>query len=161
MKRRRCPRLSSDGLGSGDDGERRRSPRRRRCWLLQYAGIPWRPALASGAVAAAVTTAIAAIAHAAGVSFEIDGEAIPLPGFAQMTLLGALLGLLIARQCRRAAHPRSTFVRITVALTALSVVPDFVMSFDAASRIVLVSIHLTAAAIIVPVLARRLPTAGR
>ncbi len=121
----------------------------------------WRPALASGAVAAAVTTAIAAIAHAAGVSFEIDGEAIPLPGFAQMTLLGAMLGLLIARQCRRAAHPRSTFVRITVALTALSVVPDFVMSFDAASRIVLVSIHLTAAAIIVPVLARRLPTAGR
>jgi len=121
----------------------------------------WRPALAGGAVAAAVTTAIATVAHAAGVSFEIDGEAIPLPGFAQMTLLGAMLGLLIARQCRRAAHPRSTFVRITVALTALSVVPDFVMSFDAASRIVLVSIHLTAAAIIVPVLARRLPTAGR
>ena len=121
----------------------------------------WKTGLVAGATAAVATSAYAAVVHAAGVSFEIDGEAIPLPGFAQMTLLGAMLGLLIARQCRRAAHPRSTFVRITVALTALSVVPDFVMSFDAASRIVLVSIHLTAAAIIVPVLARRLPTAGR
>ena len=119
----------------------------------------WRPALAGGAVAAAVITAIATVAHAAGVSFEIDGEAIPLPGFAQMTLLGALFGLVIARQCRRADRPRTTFVRITVALTALSVVPDFALSFDAASRVVLVSIHLTAAAIIVPVLARRLPSA--
>jgi Family of unknown function (DUF6069) len=116
-------------------------------------------ALACGAVAAVATTAIAAVADAAGVSFEVDGEPIPLLGFAQMTLLGAVLGLVIARLCRRAAHPRATFVRITVALTALSVVPDFTMSFDAASRIVLVLTHVTAAAIIVPVLARRLPAA--
>ena len=119
----------------------------------------WRPALVSGAVAAAATTAIAAVADAAGVSFETDGEPIPLMGFAQMTLIGVLLGLLIARLCRRATHPRAMFVRITVALTALSVVPDFTMSFDAASRIVLVLTHVAAAAIVVPVLARRLPTA--
>ena len=119
----------------------------------------WRAALACGAVAAAATTAIAAVAHAAGVSFEIDGEAIPLIGFTQMTLLGAVLGLVIAALCRRAVHPRATFVRVTVALTALSVVPDFTMSFDAASRAVLVLCHVTAAAIIVPVLARRLPAA--
>lgn len=119
----------------------------------------WRPALACGAVAAAATTAIAAVASAAGVSFETDGEQIPLMGFAQMTVLGALLGLVIARLCRRAAHPRATFVRTTVALTALSVVPDFAMSFDAASRFVLVLAHVTAAAIVVPVLARRLPAA--
>jgi uncharacterized protein DUF6069 len=119
----------------------------------------WRPALVGGAVAAAVTTATAAFADAAGVSFETEGEPIPLMGFAQMTLLGALLGLVIARLCRRAAHPRAMFVRITVALTALSVVPDFTMSFDAASRIVLVLTHVAAAAIVVPVLARRLPAA--
>lgn len=119
----------------------------------------WRAALACGAVAAVTTTAIAAVAGVAGVSFEVDGEPIPLLGFAQMTLLGAVLGLVIARVCRRFAHPRDTFVRITVALTALSVVPDFAMAFDAASRIVLVCIHVTAAAIIVPVLARRLPAA--
>ena len=76
----------------------------------------WRAALACGAVAATATTAIAAVAHAAGVSFEIDGEAIPLMGFAQMTVLGAVLGLVIAVLCRRAVHPRATFVRVTVAL---------------------------------------------
>jgi hypothetical protein len=76
-----------------------------------------------------------------------------------MTLLGAVLGLVIARLCRRAARPRAMFVRITVALTALSLVPDFTMSFDAASRVVLVLTHMAAAAIVVPVLARRLPAA--
>jgi len=119
----------------------------------------WRPTLVAGIVAAAATTAIAAVADAAGVSFEVDGEAIPLGGFAQFTLVGALLGLVIARLCRRAAHPRSTFVRITVALTALSVVPDLTMAFDGASRAVLVLTHAVAAAIVVPVLARRLPAA--
>jgi hypothetical protein len=125
------------------------------------AGTPplWRLALVCGGVAATVTTAIAAVAGAAGVSFETDGEPIPLMGFAQMTLLGALLGLVIARLCRRAAHPRAMFVRITVALTVLSVVPDLTMSFDAASRLVLVLTHAAAAAIVVPVLARRLPAA--
>jgi hypothetical protein len=122
-------------------------------------GPLWRPALVCGALAAAATTAIAAVADAAGVSFETDGEPIPLIGFAQMTLLGALLGLVIARLCRRAAHPRAMFLRITVALTALSVVPGITMSFDAASRTVLVLAHMAAAAIVVPVLARRLPAA--
>ena len=122
-------------------------------------GSLWRSALVCGAVAAATTTAIAAVADAAGVSFENDGEPIPLMGFAQMTLLGTLLGLVIARLCRRAAHPRAMFVRITVALTALSLVPDVTMSFDAASRIVLVFTHVAAAAVVVPVLARRLPAA--
>ena len=119
----------------------------------------WRSALVSGAVAAAATTAIAAVADAGGVSFDVDGEAIPLLGFAQMTLIGAVLGLVIAALSRRAPRPRAMFVRITVALTALSVIPDLTMSFDAASRIALVLTHLTAAAIVVPVLARRLPAA--
>ena len=118
----------------------------------------WRAALVSGAVAAAATTTIAALAEAAGVSFETDGKAIPLGGFAQMTVLGAVLGLLIAGLSRRASNPPTTFVRITAVLTALSVVPDFAMSFDAASRITLVLTHVVAASIVVPVVARRLPT---
>ena len=117
----------------------------------------WRAALVAGVVAAAATTAIAAVAHAAGVSFESDGEPIPLLGFAAMTLVGAAFGLLIAVLCRRAAQPRATFLGITVALVALSIVPDVLTSFDAGSRAVLVLTHLAAAAIIVPVLARRLP----
>ena len=117
----------------------------------------WRAGIVSGVVAAAATTFVAAAAEAGGVSFEIDGEAIPLLGFAQLTLVGAVLGVAIARLCRRARRPRSTFVRTAVALTAFSIVPDLTMRFDTASRIALVITHVVAAGIIVPVLARRLP----
>ena len=87
-------------------------------------------------------------------SFEVEGEAIPLAGYAQMTLIGAVLGVLLAKALRRwAPHPQPTFVRTTVALTALSVVPDLTMGFDAASAVTLVVAHVAAAAIIVPRLA--------
>ncbi len=43
-----------------------------------------------------------------------------------------------------------------MALTALSVVPDLTMGFDAASAATLVVAHVTAAAIIIPRLAARL-----
>jgi uncharacterized protein DUF6069 len=46
-----------------------------------------RTTVAAGLFAAAVTTGGAAAVHAAGVSFEVDGEMIPLVGFAQMTFL--------------------------------------------------------------------------
>jgi Family of unknown function (DUF6069) len=117
----------------------------------------WRTGLKAGLVAAVATTAIALIADAAGVSFEVDGEAIPVLAFAQMTLIGAVLGVLLAKGLRRwAKHPQSTFVRTTVALTALSVVPDLTMGFDAASAATLVVAHVTAAAVIIPRLAARL-----
>ena len=65
--------------------------------------------------------------------------------------------MLLAKALRRwAKHPQSTFVRTTVALTALSVVPDLTMGFDAASAATLVVLHITAAAIIIPRLAARL-----
>ena len=117
----------------------------------------WRTGLKAGLVAAVATTAIALVAGAAGVSFEIDGEAIPLAGYAQMTLIGAGLGILLAKALRRwAKHPQSTFVRTTVALTALSVVPDLTMGFDVASAATLIVAHVVAAAIIIPRLAARL-----
>lgn len=116
----------------------------------------WVAGLAAGAVAAAATTALAVAAHAAGVPLTISGEAIPTLGYAQLTLVGAVLGILLARLARRFAHPRSMFVRTTVALTALSVVPDALVDASAASRLVLAATHVVAAAIIVPALARRL-----
>ena len=117
----------------------------------------WRTGLEAGLVAAVATTAIALLADAAGVSFEVDGEPIPVLAFAQMTLIGAVLGVLLAKALRRwAKHPQSTFVRTTVTLTALSVVPDLTMGFDAASAATLVVAHVTAAAIVIPRLAARL-----
>jgi hypothetical protein len=114
-----------------------------------------RATVVSGVAGAAATTAFAAAASAAGVPFEIDGEPIPVSGFATMTLLGAVLGgILLAVLNRYAARPRRRFLQVTVALTALSCVPSLTWPPDTASKIALVAAHLIAAAIIVPVLAR-------
>ena len=120
-----------------------------------------RAALASGAVAAVATTAVAAAADAAGISsFEIDGEVIPLLGFAQMTLLGAVVGGLLAAALRRwssaSASASRRFVALAAVLTALSCIPSVTMPDDAATKIVLVATHVLAAAIIVPALARQI-----
>src|SRR5690606_156398 len=85
----------------------------------------WAATVIGGVVAAAATTAIAAVAGAAGVSFEVDGEAIPLLGFTQLTMVAAIVGGLIATALARwARRPQRTFVVTTGVLTALSLVPD-------------------------------------
>lgn len=122
----------------------------------------WRSGLTAGVAAAAATVAVAAAAQALGVSLETaPGEAIPVLGFGQLTLVFTIVGVLIARSLRRRAQqPRSTFVKTTVVLTALSLVPDAVLSADAATKATLMLTHLVAAAIVVPVLAARLPERG-
>lgn len=117
----------------------------------------WRVAVASGAVAAAATTLTAVVARAAGVDLAISGEEIPLAGFPQLTMVGALLGLVLAKVlASRVRRARTMFVRVTVALTALSIVPDLTIEATAASKVVLIFTHLLAAAIVVPALASRL-----
>ena len=121
----------------------------------------WKHGLAAAVAASVVTTAIAAVASAAGVTFAgPDGSSIPLLGFAQLTLVFSLIAVGIAAvMARRARRPRSTFVRTCVALLVLSVVPDLTFGFDGASAAVLILTHLAAAALVVPVLARRLAVA--
>jgi hypothetical protein len=114
-----------------------------------------RTTVVAGLVAAAVTTAAAAAVHAAGVSFEIEDEMIPVLGFAQMTFLGAVLGgLLLAGLNRRSSDARHRFVQASVVLTALSCIPSVTMPDDAGTQVALVALHVLAAAIIVPALAR-------
>ena len=108
-------------------------------------------------VAAAATTAVAAAAQAVGISLAISGAAIPPPGFATLTVIFSVLGLLIAVGLRRfARNPRTTWIRTTVALTALSLVPDAIADADTATKAVLMLTHLVAAAVVVPAVARRL-----
>ncbi len=117
----------------------------------------WRTGVRAGVAAAVATTAVAAAAQAMDVPLEIAGEAIPLAGFAQLTLICTALGVLIAKGARRWASQASTaFVRITVALTALSLVPDLTADATAATILVLMLTHLVAAAIVIPRLASRL-----
>jgi Family of unknown function (DUF6069) len=125
------------------------APSKRRSWALP------RATAVIGLAAAAVVTALAGLLHAADVSFEIDGETIPLLGFAQMTFVGAVVGgLILAGLNRWSAAPRRRFLQIAVALTALSCVPSVTMPDDVATQIALVALHLLAAALIVPVLFR-------
>lgn len=118
----------------------------------------WKHGVAAAVAASVATTALAAVASAAGVTFAgPDGAAIPLLGFTELTLLFSLIGVAIAAVlARRARRPRSTFVRTTVALLVLSFVPDVTFGFDAASAVTLMALHVVAALIVVPVLARRL-----
>src|SRR5437763_5877798 len=118
----------------------------------------WKHGIAAAVVASVATTVLASVASAAGVSFaDSTGASIPITGFAQLTLAFSLLRVGIAAVMARAVRrPRSTFVRTTVALTALSFVPDLTFGFDAGSATTLITLHTVAAAIVVPTLAARL-----
>lgn len=111
----------------------------------------WRSGLATGAVAAVVTTAVAVALRAAGVPLDIAGEEIPVLGFAQMVLLATAVGIVLARRMRR-----TTFVVTTVVLTVLSCVPDLTADTGTASKLGLILTHVVAAAIVIPRLARPL-----
>ncbi len=115
-----------------------------------------RTTVLAGAAGAVATTGLAAATRAAGVHLAAHGP-IPLAGFAQLTFAAALLGGLLASFLnRRGAGARLRFVRIALVLTALSCLVPLAAGDDPASKIGLVATHLLAAAIIVPVLARRI-----
>jgi len=108
-----------------------------------------------GVLAAAATTAGAAVLRAAGVPLAAHGE-IQLAAFAQLTFIAAVCGgVLLAVLIRRSSAPRQRFVRITAGLAALSCAVPAAFGDTTASKIALVGLHILAAAIIVPVLARR------
>jgi hypothetical protein len=115
------------------------------------------PALAAVTAAAVATATIALIANAAGVDFVSRGEPIPPAGFAVMTAMLAVPGIVLAAALRRwAGRPRRTWVRSTVTLTVLSLAAPFVLRTDGASVAVLMLTHLVAAAIVIPAVASRL-----
>jgi len=109
-------------------------------------------------VAAAVATAlVAAGGQAVGISLNVSGAPIPVPGFAVLTAIFSVLGLVIATALRRfARRPRTTWIRTTVALTVLSFVPDLLADATVATKVLLMLTHVVAAAIVITVVARRL-----
>lgn len=120
-----------------------------------------RSLVGAGAVAAVVagvaTTAVAALGDAVGISVEVGGEAIPVTGFGVLTIIFSAIGIVLAVALARfARHPRTAFVRTTVALTALSFVPDVLADAAVGTKLLLMTTHLVAAAIVIPAIARRL-----
>jgi peptidoglycan/LPS O-acetylase OafA/YrhL len=118
----------------------------------------WKQGLVAGLAASVATTAVVVVARAIDVPVDAAGESIQILGFAQMTLLCTAIGILLARVIgRRAARPRALFTKVTVALTALSFVPDLTLDAGTATKVTLMLTHLVAAAIVIPALAGRLP----
>jgi hypothetical protein len=111
----------------------------------------------AGVVASVATTGVAVAADAIGVPIRIAGEAIPMAGFAQLTLFFTAVGIVIGSvTARRSAHARDTFVKTTLTLTALSFVPDVLADAQTATKLTLILTHVVAAAIVIPALAFRL-----
>jgi hypothetical protein len=123
----------------------------------------WRTGMRAGATAAVATVAVAGAASAAGVALDTaPGETVPLLGFGQLTLFFTVVGILIARAIGRRAHdPRTTLLRVTVGLTALSLVPDILLDAGAATKATFALTHLVAAAIVIPALCSVMPNRRR
>ena len=110
-----------------------------------------------------VTTLAATLAQALGVDFKVSGsdEAIPLSGIAVVTGFFSLVGTVIAVAILRwSARPAERFVWTAGSLTAISLVPPLLYGADAATTTALVALHLIAATVMIPTLARSLRTAS-
>ncbi|MFY1616075.1 DUF6069 family protein [Micromonospora sp. WMMD736] len=116
-----------------------------------------RTGLIATVAAVAATMIVAAVGQAAGVSLEVSGAGIPVTGFGVLTAVFSLVGIVLAALLSRfARRPRRTFVRTTVVLTVLSLVPDVIADAGLATKALLMLTHLVAAAIVIPAVARRL-----
>ena len=107
------------------------------------------------------TTLAAALAQAVGVDFEVPdgGETIPLSGFAVVTGFFSVVGIVIAAALLRwSARPAERFVRTALTLTAISLVPPLLSGADTATIAALLGLHLVAASVMIPTLARSLRT---
>jgi hypothetical protein len=116
-----------------------------------------RTGLLAGLAASVATSTTAAAASAADLSLKVGGKAIPVIGFAQVTFVAAIIGTVMAVvMSHRARRPRPMFVVSTIALTALSIVPDVTADAQTATRLVLALTHVVAASIVIPALSSRL-----
>ena len=109
--------------------------------------------------AMAATTLAAAAAQAVGVGFEIPdgGETIPLSGFAVVTGFFSLIGVVLAVALGRwSSRPAERFVGTAVTLTAISSVPPFLSGAEPSTVAALLGLHLVAATVMIPTLARGL-----
>jgi hypothetical protein len=107
------------------------------------------------------TTLTAALAQAVGVDFEVPdgGETIPLAGFAVVTGFFSVVGIAIAAALLRwSARPAERFVWAAVSLLAISLVPPLLSGANTLTTTSLLGLHLVAATVLIPTLARSLRT---
>lgn len=110
-------------------------------------------------VAMVATAGVAALARAVGVDFAVSNsdETIPVSGIAVVTGFFSVVGVVLAAALLRwSARPAEWFVRTAVTLAAISLVPPVLLGADAATATALVGLHVIAAMVMIPTLARSL-----
>jgi len=107
------------------------------------------------------TTLAAALARGLGVDFEVSdsGETIPLSGIAVVTGFFSVVGTVIAAVLLRwSTRPAERFVWTAALLTVISFVPPLLYGASTATTTALLGLHLVAASVMIPALARSLRT---
>ncbi|MGQ0804356.1 MAG: DUF6069 family protein [Actinomycetota bacterium] len=118
----------------------------------------WRVGAVASVAATVATVVFALCAKAIDIPLEIDGEQIPVSGFAMVTLFWSVVGTGLAMALARwAKRPARTFVVTTVVLTLVSFVPVATADATTATQVALALSHVLAAGIVIPTLALRLP----
>ncbi|GAA1612814.1 DUF6069 family protein [Actinoplanes couchii] len=161
---RNCP-SEGDGTAAGTEILRNRPSRGggmtadaeilRNCPFRELVGT----GLIATVAATAATTFAAVLARAGGVTFTIPegGETIPASGIAVVTAFFSIIGVLIAAAFRRWSHRSARhFATTTTALTAISLLPPFLVGAAPTTVIALLILHLIPAAMMIPTLTRTL-----
>jgi bacteriorhodopsin len=101
-------------------------------------------------------------ADAAGVDMAVKGfgsevrESIPFFAYFVSTVIAGVVGLLLMLLMKRRGAHRKTFYIVTGVLTVISFVSPLTADASTGTKIVLEVLHVVAAAIIIPALARGL-----
>ena len=125
----------------------------------------WAFGAVAGVVSSLVVIALVALAEGAGLPMEVaenstkQPEHIPLLGYGTVILGSTLVGLLLATAFARwARRPRLAFVITALVLTAVSFAFPATTTATTATKVVLEITHVIAAALLIPVIAARLPS---
>jgi bacteriorhodopsin len=101
-------------------------------------------------------------ADAAGVAMAVKGfgsdvrETIPVFAYFVSTMIGGAVGLLLLLLMKRKGVAKKTFYIVTGVLTIISFISPLTADASSGTKIVLELLHVVAAAIIIPALARGL-----
>lgn len=123
----------------------------------------WRVGALASVVAAVATQLFVLVARALDVSLKVGdpgahtAKEIPVLAFGEFALLWSLVGTVLAVALARwARNPARTFAVTTVVLTVASFGAPLSVHAGVATKLLLSLSHVVAAAIVIPVLARRL-----
>jgi low temperature requirement protein LtrA len=113
-------------------------------------------------IAGIANTVLGVGADAAGVAMAVKGfgadvrESIPVFAYFVSTIIGGAVGFVLMLIMKRSGATKKTFFIVTGVLTVISLVSPLTADASSGTKIVLEVLHVVAAAIIIPALARGL-----